>query len=141
MNFRKINDSISVSPQISIADVDKIKAAGFVAIVNNRPDAEDQIQPISSDLQARALKLGLDFYHIPVSSIPSLAHVASEVALVAKILAETNGPILFFCRTGTRSSRLWALSQLGILAEHEIIGMTARAGYDLDEFLRTVKKS
>jgi uncharacterized protein (TIGR01244 family) len=43
--------------------------------------------------------------------------------------------VLAFCRSGTRSTTLWALSQAGKLPAHEIIAQAARAGYDMSHLL------
>ena len=40
MEFRKINDDITVSPQITAADLAGIAAAGYRSIICNRPDGE-----------------------------------------------------------------------------------------------------
>ena len=40
MDIRKITDEFSVSPQIRVADVAAIAAAGFRAVICNRPDGE-----------------------------------------------------------------------------------------------------
>ena len=66
MQLKKINDKVSVAGQIALADVAAIKAAGFTAIVNNRPDGEAPDQPPGEDIRREAEKQGLAYHFIPV---------------------------------------------------------------------------
>lgn len=128
-NLRRIDDSISVAPQIAPDDIGAIKAAGFVAVVNNRPDGEEAGQPSGEDIGAAVLAAGLTYAAIPVGgggfSFP-------QVQAMADVIAGAGGPVLAFCRSGTRSCNLWALaaaSQGGHPAV--LIEQAADAGYDL----------
>ena len=128
MSPKKVSDQLSVSPQLSLADIDDAAARGFRMIVNNRPDGEEAGQPLSADLAARAKAAGLAYRHIPVvgGSIGD-----SDVAAFARALDESPGPVLGFCRTGTRSTTLWALSCAGAQSSDTILKAAAGAGYDL----------
>lgn len=128
MDIRKINDTLSVSPQICVEDVAKIKAAGFVAIVNNRPDGEEAGQPVSADIEAEAKKQGLPFHFIPVKSAPFDPEMVQKVQEVLNVYP---GPVFFYCRTGTRCTNLWAISQAGKVPGKEIIKAAFDAGYDI----------
>ncbi|MBN8808778.1 MAG: TIGR01244 family phosphatase [Sphingomonas sp.] len=127
--IRTIDDSISVAPQIAPADLAAIKAAGFVAIVNNRPDDEQDGQPAGDAIRAVAEATGLGYTAIPITlagfSLP-------QVQAMAAVLAEAQGPVLAFCRSGTRSCNLWALAAAS-RGEHPavLIEKAAEAGYDL----------
>ncbi|MCS6759167.1 MAG: sulfur transferase domain-containing protein, partial [Candidatus Devosia euplotis] len=48
--MKRINDHVSVSEQIYPEDVAALKAAGFVTIVNNRPDGESPDQPAGAEI-------------------------------------------------------------------------------------------
>ena len=65
MELKRINDRVSVSPQIVPEDVAAIKAAGFVTIVNNRPDGEAPDQPSGAEIEAAAREAGLAYVPIP----------------------------------------------------------------------------
>ena len=65
--IRKVDDSISVAPQISVEDVAAIKAAGFTAIVNNRPDDEEAGQISGEAIREAALAAGLTYTAIPIT--------------------------------------------------------------------------
>ncbi|MEK0085925.1 TIGR01244 family sulfur transferase [Benzoatithermus flavus] len=128
MQIRKLTPFLHVSPQISEADLGVLAAQGFKSVVNNRPDGEGEGQPTSEALAAAAARLGLAYRHLPVIS----GRVTDEdVAAFAKELSELKGPVLAFCRTGTRSTTLWALSEAWHLDPDAILRTAAEAGYDL----------
>lgn len=128
MDIKRINDSISVSGQISAADIAAIKDAGFVAIVNNRPDGEAPDQPANAEIQAAAEAAGLAYHFIPMGR----EGVSAEMVVQTREALDTaGGPVFCFCRTGTRSTTLWALSQAGRQPATEIVSAAANAGYDM----------
>lgn len=96
--------ALAVSPQIQVADLPEIKAQGFRAIINNRPDGEAPGQPTSDALEAEALRLGLDYTYLPIVPGEMTDH---DVVEFARAVHAADGPVLAFCRTGHRSTRLW----------------------------------
>ncbi len=128
MQFKRINDDISVSEQISAGDLAQIKAAGFVTIVNNRPDGEVAGQPTSQEIQAASKAAGLNYHFIPMGRDGVGPEMIEKTIMV---LENSTGPVLCYCRTGTRSTTLWALSQAGKKPAQEIIEAAAGAGYDI----------
>jgi uncharacterized protein (TIGR01244 family) len=128
-DFRAVTDQISVSPQISVADVDAAARAGFKTIINNRPDGEAPDQPSGHQIEAAAAEAGLAYFHIPVRGGPT----PEQVETTGKVLAEAPAPVLAFCRSGTRSIITWSLSQAaaGARSREELIGLGRAAGYDL----------
>jgi len=132
LELKRINDHVSVAPQISPDEMTAIKAAGFATIINNRPDGESPDQPGSAAMQAAAEAAGLRYHHIP------LGREGVSPALVeqtAAALEGSDGPVLAFCRSGTRSTTLWALSQAGRMPAQEIVAQAAHAGYDMSHLL------
>jgi sulfide:quinone oxidoreductase len=121
-----LNDQLSVAPQITLADMPAIAAQGFRSIVNNRPDQEEPGQPANADLAEAAQQAGLGWRHIPVVSG---AFSDDKVQDFADALKELPGPVLAFCRSGTRSSAMWALQADGPV--DGILATTEAAGYDL----------
>jgi len=126
--FRKINDKISVSPQISLEDVATAKADGVSLIINNRPDGEDPSEPQSADIEAAARAAGMKYIAIPIThsgfSGPQVDAMIAALADGDKTLA--------YCRSGTRSTLLWSLAQAkqGV-APDEISRLAGNAGYDI----------
>jgi len=128
--IRKVDDSISVAPQISVEDVAAIKAAGFTAIVNNRPDDEEAGQIAGEAIREAALAAGLTYTAIPITHA---GFSYPQIEAMAEVLAGAEGPVLAFCRSGTRSCNLWALAQARNGADaDELIAKGAGAGYNLD---------
>ena len=102
MAYIRLTDDIAVAPQLSIEDLDAIKAAGFKAVINNRPDNEGPDQPPQASIAARAAELGLAYRFVPVVS----GHFAPEdVAAFREALDDLDGPVVAFCRSGTRLQR------------------------------------
>ena len=128
-DIRTINDSISVAPQISPDDIAAIKAAGFKAIVNNRPDAEEAGQPDGAAIRAAAEAAGLGYAAIPVTHA-GFSH--PQIDAMTQALVAADGPVLAYCRSGTRSCNLWALAAAKAGRNPELLVEQARAaGYDL----------
>jgi sulfide:quinone oxidoreductase len=128
-NLRRLTPSFSVAPQISEADVGTLASRGYHAIINNRPDNEGEGQPSSAALEAAAKRHGLAYRHIPVISGKV---TDNDVDAFRAAIAQMRGPVFAFCRTGTRSTTLWALSEAKHLDPAVIIGVAADAGYDLN---------
>lgn len=128
MDLKRINDHISVSGQIAPEDMAALKAQGFTAVINNRPDGEAPDQPSASDIEAAAKAAGLDYHFIPLGR----EGVTPDMVEKTKVALEaSDGPVFAFCRSGTRSTTLWALSQAGEMEAGEIIDQAAHAGYDM----------
>ena len=108
MEYTRLSEQLATSPQVRPKDLREIAAAGFVGVINNRPDAEAPDQPSSLGLEAEAKRVGLAYWHVPV--IPG-AMTNKDVREFAAALGEADGPVLAFCRTGNRSVALWKASQ------------------------------
>lgn len=108
MDIRQINEDYSVSGQISPDEVAIIKAAGFKSVICNRPDNEQPGQPSHETIQSVVEAAGLTFRYNPVISGQM---TAENVVDQAAALDELPGPVFAYCRSGTRSSNLFAAIQ------------------------------
>jgi uncharacterized protein (TIGR01244 family) len=127
--FRKIDDSISVAPQISPDDVAEAAKAGFTMIVNNRPDGEEPGQPSGEQIREAAEAAGLDYVAIPIGHG---GFSPGQVREMEQTLGQARGPVLAFCRSGTRSTFCWALAEGAQGGDpDEIARKAAGAGYDI----------
>ena len=110
--FRKIDDQFLASPQIAVGDIAEAKAMGVTTIINNRPDGEEPSEPQGAEIEAAAQAAGLGYVAIPVTHA---GFSGPQIAVMADTLATAPGPVLAYCRSGTRSTLLWALAraQLG----------------------------
>lgn len=128
MPFKALTTSLSVSPQLSKADVAQAARDGFRAIIDNRPDGEEPGQPSAIEMQAMAASHGMGSAHVPTVG----GKISDkDVAQMAHALSRLDGPVLAYCRTGTRSTTLWALSEVGAQPADVLIATAAGAGYDL----------
>lgn len=136
LDIRTINESIAVAPQIAPDDIAAIKAAGFVGIVNNRPDDEEGGQPSGDAIRAAAEAAGLCYVAIPVTHA-GFGH--PQLDAMATALVSADGPVLAYCRSGTRSCNLWALAAAKAGRNPELlVAQAAGAGYDLSSIRPTL---
>ena len=128
-DFRPLTADYSVAPQISIEDVAAAKSAGFAMIVNNRPDGEEPAAPQSEAIAHAAAAEGLAYAAIPIGHA-GFSH--AQIDALDAVLAGATGPVLAYCRSGTRSTHLWALARARAGDDVDAIcDAAARAGYDL----------
>lgn len=128
MTFKRLDEHLAVSPQLSLADIDRAAREGFRTIISNRPDGEELGQIKAAEIQAEAERHGLAFAHIPIQS--GKAGEADADAM-AQALATLPKPVLAFCRSGSRSTKLWALANAGKAEPGELVRQAARAGHDI----------
>ena len=128
-DFRRLTDRVSASPQITPEDVREAAAKGFATIVNNRPDGEEPGQPEGVEIEAAAREAGLAYHAIPISGGQ---FGEEQVRAMQEALSSSKGPVLAFCRSGTRSTLLWSMAQADAGRElNEIASLAAQAGYDV----------
>lgn len=128
MEVHQLTPFLSVSPQLTAADVGLAASMGFKAIICNRPDQESHDQPDMNEIRAAAERHGLEWRYQPVVSGQITDH---DVAEFKALMDSLHGPVLAFCRTGTRCTTLWALAEAPRLDVDAILKTTAAAGYDL----------
>lgn len=127
--FRKLDDSISVASQISPQDIAEAARQGFTFVINNRPDGEQPGQPTSAEMEAAAKAAGLGYAAIPITHA---GFSEEQVAAMGDALAAAPGPVLAFCRSGTRSTLVWALARSRAGDDTAALAdKAAGAGYDL----------
>lgn len=132
MDLRPLTDALSVAPQIDAAEMAAVAAAGFRSVIDNRPDGEVGADQASATMAAAAEAEGLRFVYLPYEPGQLTADL---VAQFARALDSLPGPVLAYCRSGTRCANLWALSQAGRLGADDIVARGAAAGYDLSDHL------
>lgn len=131
--FRKLDDNISVAGQVTPQDVADAAAQGFTFIVNNRPDDEQPGQPASAEVEAAATAAGLGYRAIPITHA---GFSENQVEAMREALEAAPGPVLAFCRSGTRSTFVWALARARMGDDAETLAAKAEAaGYDLTSIL------
>lgn len=127
--FRKLSDDFYASPQVTPGEMSEAAAMGIALVVNNRPDGEAPDQPPGADIEAAARAAGMDYLAIPVGSA---GFSEPQVERLQQAMAGASGPVLGFCRSGTRSTLLWSLSRARSGEDPESIADAAAAvGYDV----------
>jgi uncharacterized protein (TIGR01244 family) len=122
-----------VAGQIAPSDMKEIAAAGVALVINNRPDDEEPGQPLGEYIKAAAEAAGLAYRAVPVAGGLS----AQQVEAMTRALDEAEGKVLAFCRSGTRSTYLWALAQSRRGADADtLLRQAETAGYDLSPIVR-----
>jgi len=127
--FRKLSDAVFASPQITAAEVDEARKLGFSMVVNNRPEGESDDQTPGDEIEAAAKRAGMEYLAIPIGRA---GFSEAQVEAMAQALENAGGPILAYCRTGTRSTLLWSLAQASRGGNpQKIAAQAAEAGYDI----------
>lgn len=131
--FTSITSEFAISRTLGPADLAAVAAAGFRTVINNRPDGEEAGQPESEAAATEAARLGLVYRHIPTS----MHDVFTEPVVVAMAEALRNepGPILAYCKSGTRSAIVWAAALAHERPVEEIMAALRATGLQLG-FLR-----
>lgn len=128
-DFCRLTEDMLASPQIDIADIAAAQALGVTTIVNNRPEGETDDQTPGAQIRAAAELAGMAYHAIPITHA---GFSNEQVEAMADVLKSASGPVLAYCRSGTRSTLLWALVQARAGRDPaEIAGIAAAAGYDV----------
>ena len=127
MDLRFVTDQLSVAPQIQPGEVPELASAGFVTVINNRPEGESPISRSGAEVEAACRKAGLAYHAIPIRGAPT------EEQARAQRDAAAGGKTLAFCRSGTRSINTWALGEAlaGARSAEDLERLGRSAGYDL----------
>ena len=135
--FKALDAKTWVSRQLTVADVAEAKAKGVKLIVNNRPDGEEPGQPTAAEIGAAAKAAGIAYRHIPIDHS---GFRPEQVTAMRDALDSAEGPVLAYCRSGMRSTALWALAEKrkGAAAwVQEMLGGKRTAGVQHDDDIST----
>lgn len=128
-DFRQLSDTVWASPQILLGDVADAAARGFTMIINNRPEGESADQTGGDTIAEAARSHGLAYRAIPITHA---GFNQEQVEQMADALDSATGPVLAYCRSGTRSTLLWALAMASRgAAPGDLASAAVAAGYDL----------
>lgn len=127
--FRTLDETILVAGQVTPADVAAAAAQGVTFVINNRPDDEQPGQPSGAEIEAAAKAAGLGYAAIPITHA---GFSMNQVEAMRTALEAAPGKILAFCRSGTRSTLVWALARATMGDAPDALAEKAEAaGYDL----------
>ena len=135
MDVKSITPQLSVSAQIWASEMQALSEAGFKAIICNRPDGEGPDQPSFAEIAAAASQFGLQAQYLPAES----GKVRDEDGKTfGQLLNTLPGPVLAYCRTGMRSTTLWALSQAGVTPLPQILEAAQKIGFDMKAVVQRI---
>ena len=132
MQIANITRLYSVSPQISLIDVEILSEKGFGKIICNRPDFEVHPNIQSSLIEKVAVETGILFEYHPLT-FENMNGENIEKQMV--FINESERPILAYCTSGTRCAAVWALGQVGKMSKDEILKTVLESGYNLEGLL------
>lgn len=128
MDIKALTPNLSVSPQILASELQAVADAGFKALICNRPDGEGADQPSFGEIAQAAAALGLQASYLPAET----GQVRDDDGKAFGALLHTlPGPVLAYCRTGMRSTTMWALSQSGVTPLPQILEAGRKAGFEM----------
>jgi uncharacterized protein (TIGR01244 family) len=129
MSMIKLTTGMFVAPQISVDAIADAAALGVTLVVNNRPEHESDDQTPGAEIEAAARAAGMDYVAIPVTHS---GFSEPQVKAMADALEGAKGGVLAYCRSGTRSTLLWALAEASQGGDPDALtNMAAKAGYDV----------
>lgn len=137
MDIRHLSPRYAVSPQISVEHLPAIAGAGIRTVICNRPDSEIPLEQQSAAIRAAAEAAGLRF---ELLELTMQTMTPENVARQRSLMDNCEGPVLAYCRSGTRCSVVWALGQAGDMAAAEILAATGAAGYQLADLRPTLEQ-
>jgi sulfide:quinone oxidoreductase len=133
--MKKLSPTLSIAAQIQPNDIPRLVAAGFKSIICNRPDGEGPDQPSFKEIEAAAHQFGLQAQYLPVES----GKVRDEDGKTfGQLLNTLPGPVVAYCRTGMRSTTLWALSQAGSTPLPQILEASQKVGFDMKPLVQRI---
>ena len=127
--MKELPGDVFVAGQLLAFQMQALAEQGIMSFINNRPDMEAPMQPLSEDLEKLAQELGVDYHHIPMAGglTPGLIK-AMETAY-----KELPRPIVAFCASGTRSAALWTFAHVQTLGVDGVLEAVSAAGYNLEQ--------
>jgi sulfide:quinone oxidoreductase len=130
LDLPAVDDRVAICGQLQPSDMKALADAGFTAVVNNRPDGEAMFgQPRTADVRAAAEAAGLKFLDLPFSGPRA---TPEQVRALADLLADGDGRIVAYCKSGMRSALLWgAASMANGRSSDEVLQGARRAGQEL----------
>lgn len=136
-DIRQLTPTFAVAPQLAAEDFADLAAQGFKTVIGNRPDGESPGEMQSAAAIAAAKAAGLAYIYAPFAGRPTQDSVDA-------VINAGQGPVLAYCRSGTRSTTAWAIAQAasGQMNAADIIAAAAEGGYNLrhlEDYLQSLQ--
>jgi len=130
MTAVKINDRLTVASQPDMATFRELSKQGFSAVINVRPDGEENGQPNNAGEKAAAKSASLGYAFVPVTG-PTITE--ADIRAFQQAMAEADGPVFAHCKSGARALTLYALGEVldGRMARDAVEAFGKDHGFDL----------
>ena len=126
----RLTPEFAIGPQITPVDFEQLRAEGYAAVLNARPDDELGDYLLAQDAEQHAKAHGLAYHHSPTQNHDIFEQEAID--RFESALAELPRPIFAHCKSGTRAAILWALVAARHRPVEAVIATLRDAGQDLD---------
>jgi sulfide:quinone oxidoreductase len=140
LNVRMLDKKFSAAGQLTPEDIAEAARRGFKAIINNRPDGEGgPEQPTSDENRKAAEAAGMAYHYLPMTP----QNLDSELLeAFRKAVEEGPGPVVAHCKSGARSTALWALVETVHNRRDidEVLNQAAKEGYDLSGMRAVIER-
>lgn len=120
---------VFVTGQLLAAQMAALTEQGVMTFINNRPDMEAPLQPLSEALEAAAHDRSVDYFHIPMAGGLSQGLIDASIT----VYKEAPRPIVTFCASGMRSTALWAFAHVKDLGAEGVIDALEKSPYNLNQ--------
>lgn len=137
MQLKQVNPEFWVADQITAQDIELIAARGIKTVFCNRPDGEGPDQPNVIEIEQVLKPYGIQIQYLPVVSGKVTDEQAEEFK---QLYLQAQKPLLAYCRSGTRSITLWALSQVADQTLDQMLLTAKTLGYDLQGVVPRILK-
>lgn len=127
--MKELPGDVFVTGQLLPAQLQALAEQGVMCFINNRPDSEAPLQPMSDAMEQAAMSVSLDYFHIPMAG--GLTPGLIEASMTA--YASAPRPIVAFCASGMRSSALWAFAHVDKLGVDGVLNAVSAVGYQLEQ--------
>ncbi len=117
MIYKQLNEQFSVSDQITVDDIAEIASHGADIVMCNRPDDEEPNQPKYADIKKAVEAHGMEAELLDFSSY----HIDDVHRDMLMPFIKTGKKIHLYCRTGSRSTRLWRSTVHLTMSEPETV--------------------
>ncbi|NHZ82696.1 TIGR01244 family phosphatase [Massilia sp. CCM 8695] len=135
MHIHALTPALAVSAQILPEQLETLRQAGFCSIICNRPDGEAGDQPLFAEIERAAHAAGMAAHYLPAES----GKVTDEQgAAFGALLDRLPKPVLAYCRSGMRSTTMWALSQADRMPLPQIVDAARKAGFNMQGVVRRI---
>jgi sulfide:quinone oxidoreductase len=125
----ELTPGLCAAGALSAADIAALAASGVKTIINNRPDGEDPGQLPAAEARRLCAAHGIAYHHIP---FVGATLTSADIDAFDAVLKSEPPPVVAHCRSGTRSTMIWALTRMRQgESPAALVALGARNGVDI----------